>query len=320
MFHPATIARILALLGLGALSACGSSTQAPSHTPDCCTPDFGPENDASADLSSSPDLAAPDAAADVGPDLGPDLAPDLARDATPDAAAQPEPDAQPSPADAPTDMGIDAQRAAQLVISPLQVELEGTVGQTGPTVMLVVANAGDVATSALTVVIEGANAQDFKVATNGCLAPLAGLSSCQVGVAFQPQTAGMKAAVLKVSSPLGGMATATLTGTAQFPSTLTITPGSATFGPTAVGSTTPATTFQVKNTGATATAALTANTSSAEFTITANACGGASLPPSGTCNVSVAFSPASPGTKNGSLTVMGGANEIFIAPLHGSTP
>src|SRR6185436_5352973 len=242
MFHPATIARILALLGLGALSACGSSTQAPSHTPDCCTPDLGPENDASADLSSSPDLAAPDAAADAAPDLAPDLAPD--------AAAQPEPDAQPSPADAPPDVGTDAQRGAQLVISPLQVELQGTVGQTGPTVMLVVANAGDVATSALTVVIEGANAQDFKVASNGCLAPLAGLSSCQVGVAFQPQTAGMKAAVLKVSSPLGGMATATLTGTAQFPSTLTVTPGSATFGPIAVGGTTPATTFQVKNTGA----------------------------------------------------------------------
>jgi hypothetical protein len=213
-----------------------------------------------------------------------------------------------------------AQRPAQLVTSPMTVDFVGTLGQTGPSVNVIVANVGDVATGALTVLIEGANAQDFKVVSNGCLAPLARSSTCQVALAFQPQTAGMKAAVLKVTAPAAGMAATALTGTAEFPSTLTITPKSATFGPVAVGSTSLATSFEVRNTGGTATAALTAGTNSGEFIITANTCGGATLPVNGTCNVSVVFRPASVGTKNGYLTVMGGSNEILIAALQGSTP
>jgi hypothetical protein len=102
---------------------------------------------------------------------------------------------------------------AQLAVSPMQLDLAGPVGQAGSSVTIIVANIGDSATGAVTIALGGANAGDFKITSNGCLAPLAQYSTCQFAVAVNAATAGMKAATATASSTVGGMATTLLTAT-----------------------------------------------------------------------------------------------------------
>jgi hypothetical protein len=106
---------------------------------------------------------------------------------------------------------------AQLAVSPMQVNLSGLAGQLGAPVTVTVGNVGDSATGAIGIALGGANPGDFKITSNGCLAPLAQFSSCQFAVAANASTAGMKAATVTASSPTGGMATTTLNATVVTP-------------------------------------------------------------------------------------------------------
>jgi hypothetical protein len=139
-----------------------------------------------------------------------------------------------------------------------------------------------------------------------------------VKVAFKPVSAGQKAAILSVVASPGGMVHSDLTGMAQPASALAITPATADFDLVYVGATSQAKTFEVRNTGGVATAPLTVTTSTGEYTITANTCGGTSLAPGGTCSVSVIFAPTSPGAKEALLTVAGAAAEIVRGQLSGT--
>jgi hypothetical protein len=206
----------------------------------------------------------------------------------------------------------------QVVMVPQAQSFAGIVGQAGSPVTFTIGNAGDTATGLLTIALGGANAGDFSVASNTCLAPLAAFATCTVKVAFKPVSAGQKAAILSVVASPGGMVHSELTGMAQPAPALSITPASADFGIATVGSTTVAKTFEVKNTGGVATAPLTVTTSTGEFTITANTCGGTSLAPGGTCSLSVQFAPAVIGAKDAILTVAGAAAEIVRAELMGT--
>jgi hypothetical protein len=106
---------------------------------------------------------------------------------------------------------------AALAVSPMQVDLAGRVGQTSLPVTITVGNVGDAATGAIMIALGGANPGDFKITSNGCLAPLAFGASCQFAVAVNAATAGMKAATATASSNVGGMATATLSATVVTP-------------------------------------------------------------------------------------------------------
>jgi hypothetical protein len=99
------------------------------------------------------------------------------------------------------------------VLSPNAQNLLGVVGQTGAPVTITVANIGDQPTGQVTIALGGANASDFEIASNTCLAPLAFATTCQVTVAVSAATAGMKQATVTASSPVGGMALASLTAT-----------------------------------------------------------------------------------------------------------
>jgi hypothetical protein len=107
------------------------------------------------------------------------------------------------------------QSVAQLLISPMAQMFAGQIGKEGQPIHFTIANAGDVATGALTVAIGGTDAVAFKIVSNSCLAPLAFGASCTVGVSMNASSAGTKVAVLTVSSSVGGMATASLTGQAN---------------------------------------------------------------------------------------------------------
>jgi hypothetical protein len=105
----------------------------------------------------------------------------------------------------------------QLALSPSILNFLGVVGQAGAPVTITVVNTGDQSTGEVNVALGGANAADFKIAGNTCLAPLAFASTCQITISVNAATAGMKAATLTASSPVGGMATATLTATVVTP-------------------------------------------------------------------------------------------------------
>jgi hypothetical protein len=106
-----------------------------------------------------------------------------------------------------------ARFAPTIAISPMNHAFVGVVGQVGQPVSFTIANLGKGA-DLVTAALGGANADQFKL-TGGCVAPVPALGSCTVDVSFAPTSAGMKTATLTIRSPVGGMALATLTGTAN---------------------------------------------------------------------------------------------------------
>lgn len=107
------------------------------------------------------------------------------------------------------------QSPPMLLINPTAAMLLGQTGTSGTPLTFTVANAGDGATGALTAALGGTDAGSFKIISNACLAPLSAGGTCQIAVALNAVTAGIKSASLTISSPHGGMATATLAGTAN---------------------------------------------------------------------------------------------------------
>jgi hypothetical protein len=167
-----------------------------------------------------------------------------------------------------------------LIIHPTQLHLSGTVGVPSPALRVTVANAGDLFTGPITVMLSGADAAHFAIQNNLCLAPLAAATSCTLEVVLKATTAGMKVATLTASSPTGTKA--------------------------------------VRNIGATATAPLTVATNTGEFQIAANTCTGMALMPGGTCAFALVFRPSSVGQKSATATVTGDPNQTGFAALAGS--
>ncbi|MFN8512849.1 MAG: choice-of-anchor D domain-containing protein [Chloroflexia bacterium] len=119
----------------------------------------------------------------------------------------------------------------------------------------------------------------------------------------------MKAGTLTIgNSAAGTPQTVSLTGTG-ITANLSITPSSLDFGYVQVGVTTAAKTVTVKNIGSgpvtISNASITAGAT--DYTIVANTCftagNGATLPPGGTCTISVVFTPQAAGTRPGTLTI-----------------
>jgi hypothetical protein len=212
------------------------------------------------------------------------------------------------------------QTPAQLAINPASAMLAGQIGKEGPAQVFTVANTGDVSTGQVMATLGGANADQFKISANTCLAPLTTTTpSCQISVVSNASgMMGARTATLTVTSTPGGMAMATLTSNPVPPSALTITPNAADFMTVNVGSTSAATAFEVKNTGGTPTSTLSVTPSTVDFLVTANTCGGSMLAANATCAISVAFKPGSPGAKSAVLTVSGSAGESVQAALMGT--
>jgi hypothetical protein len=318
--------KYLGALALVLFAACGSSGKTAVTSPGAdgaseasasgadaapLLPDAGADlaADVAADLA--PDLAAdvaPDLATDVAPDLAADLAPDLAADLGADLAAD-----LASPADAADGSAADVREARPpeplLLIQPTSVMFAAVVGRTSPAVRMFLANAGGAATGALTITLGGTSAQDFAIRNNTCLAPLAPLKTCDFDLVVMASTPGTKTATVTASSLVGGMAVATLSAVVDAAAQLTVTPTMLAFGNIAAGATSLAQTIEVKNTGGATTSVLTATSTTGEFVITANTCGGATLSPNATCTVSVAFKPISQGQKSAVVSVSGYAGE-----------
>ena len=167
------------------------------------------------------------------------------------------------------------------------------VGGTTTAQNLTLKNDGDVASGVPSIALEGANPGQFTIVSNACTAALPAGGSCLVTVAFAPMGAGSAAAALRATASPGGSVSTQLAGTGQAPAALALMPGSVAFGPALIGVTTTAQTLTLTNNGGVASGVPTVGlegVNPGQFTIVSNACT-AALPATGSCLVTVAFSP-----------------------------
>ena len=169
------------------------------------------------------------------------------------------------------------------------------VGEPGATQTLSVTNIGGqpLAISSLTAT------PDFLLA-NGCSAPLAGGSTCTIGVRFDPTATGPRAASLQIESngahPLLSVA---LSGTGTAPA-VSILPGALTFGAQALSTSSGAESLTLANPG-TGPLTISSIVASGDFSATWN-CPSVLAPGAG-CTIGAVFTPTAAGARTGSLTI-----------------
>ncbi len=140
--------------------------------------------------------------------------------------------------------------------------------------------------------------------TNNCGSSIAANGSCTVSVTFSPTAAGSRTGTLTVNA--GGVTnTVSLSGTGTAPGpVLNANPASLTFGKTVVGSSAPAQSVTITNSG-TSTATVSGVSTTGDFSQTNNC---SSIAVNGSCTVTVTFTPTVGGTRSGTLTVNSNAN------------
>ncbi len=213
-------------------------------------------------------------------------------------------DSDPSSPQAVALTGIGLAPAVTLTPSSLsfgnQVYLTASAAQT-----VTLQNTGTAALTIASVTAGGANPGDFSQ-TNTCGASVAAGASCIVTVQFKPTGAGGRSASLLIGdSAPGSPQTIALTGT-ESPA-IALSPGALAFPPTNVGSTSVAQTVTMTNSSTTAiamTGFTVSGTNPGDYAQT-NTCG-MSLQGSGTCTVSVTFTPAGTGASSASLAAADG--------------
>jgi len=125
-------------------------------------------------------------------------------------------------------------------------------------------------------------------------------ASCTVGVAFQPSVRGAAQTVLTVSGPESGGASLSLSAVGRTLGSLASEQASLSFGDLEIGNVTTAQTWTITNVGENQLSDLTLRSSNAQEFATIDGCTGALLPHQ-SCEISVTFSPQSPGTRMATL-------------------
>ncbi|WP_374968172.1 Ig-like domain-containing protein [Terrabacter sp. BE26] len=171
--------------------------------------------------------------------------------------------------------------------------------------------------------LSGPGAADFAV-TEDCSSAgtvngpgLAPGSSCTIGVAFTPRVGESTATLTIADNTLGSPRTVALSGRSLPVTTLDRT--SATFGSQKVATTSTEDIVTVTNTGVAPLSATTSlsGTGASHFTVTSNGCTTPVDPGKG-CEISVAFTPTSTGTKSASLLVTDNAGVTSSVTLSGT--
>jgi hypothetical protein len=174
---------------------------------------------------------------------------------------------------------------------------------------------GSVATAPVTITNTGASPLNvsgvaasgpgFAVNNPACLAsPIAPSGSCQLTVSFAPTVPGPHSGSLSVASdaPESPHAVA-LSGNGATPG-LALSAASVSFGPQAVGTTSPAQTVVLTNSGG-APLVISSVASSGDFGY--SGCGPATLAPGATCAFSITFRPLAEGPQSGSIVITSNA-------------
>jgi hypothetical protein len=136
--------------------------------------------------------------------------------------------------------------------------------------------------------------------TNTCGTTLAAGASCSINVTFTPTAVGTRSGSVTVADNASGSPhSVSLTGTGTAPMA-TLSPTSLIFGSQVIGTTSPAQSATLSNTG-TAPLTISAITITGDFAQTNNC--GTTLAAATSCTISVTFTPSVTGARTGSLTV-----------------
>jgi hypothetical protein len=179
---------------------------------------------------------------------------------------------------------------------------------------IAVTNSGGVAAQLGTASVSG----DYLISSNTCGSSLPASGSCSVAIEFSPTATGSRAGLFtqpSTSRPNDVPLTASLSGTGLQAASISLSPGSLSFGNQQQGTTSSALSVTVMNSGGSA-ATLGAITASGDFALVSNNCT-STLAVNSSCNVSVTFRPAATGSRTGALTVPYG-NTSAVAALSGT--
>ena len=178
------------------------------------------------------------------------------------------------------------------------------VSSTSAALTTTISNPGTASLTLSSITLTGANAADYAISANTCGGSLAVGATCAVSVTFTPGSTGARTASLTFTdnAPASPQNVA-LTGTGT-QAGASFSPPFLAFGSQAVGTTSTPLTTTLTNTGS-ATLNISSitltGTNPGDFLISANTCG-TTLAASGTCTVSVAFTPSVASTRGANLT------------------
>ena len=200
-------------------------------------------------------------------------------------------------------------------LSPSSVSFGSVLlGNTSPAQSVTLTNSGSAPLSISGIAVTGANAGDF-AETDNCPVPPATLgasATCTLSLTFSPTASGSRAAAVQITdnaadSPqrvqLGG------TGLAPAPA-VGLSPSSLAFGSQLTGTTSAAKSVTLTNPGSAPLAIsgiAVMGTNAGDFAETDNC--PSTLPVSGTCTLSVTFSPAASGSRAASVQITDGAGD-----------
>jgi hypothetical protein len=169
------------------------------------------------------------------------------------------------------------------------------------TLPLTITNTGTGALRITGASVSGTNSADFTAALNTCSSPVNPGSNCSLNVTFTPSLVGAESATLTVTDNAGsGTQTVSLTGTGVGVPNAGVSPPSLSLGNQLQGTTSPAQTVTLSNTG-TAALTITSISTTGNFAET-NTCG-SSVAANGSCAISVTFTPQASGSLTGVLTI-----------------
>lgn len=200
------------------------------------------------------------------------------------------------------------QPGGALSCEPSPLDFGAVVVDTDATEAVTCTNTGAGRVRVTAVATSGAHAADFVPAAGSCSAILSPGESCQVPVTFTPADVDARSATLNVSHSAqgaSGPASVALRGTGiARDTTLRFDPATLVFAEQLGLSTSPAQTVTVTNAGTvpiTVNGVGIENDPAGDFAVSASTCTGVTLPPGGTCQVSVTFTPKATGGRTATL-------------------
>jgi len=170
------------------------------------------------------------------------------------------------------------------------------VGSSSAAQTVTVKNTGSAALTPSSITASG----DFSETDNCLHATVAAGASCTIQMVFAPTLTGSRTGTLTIGANVsGGELTVALSGTGVPPGTVSLSPASIDFGSWQVGTT--ATALQVTASNSSSQAVAFTSAITGPFAIVSNACG-ASIPATGSCNLTLTFTPVQSGAATGALT------------------
>ena len=196
--------------------------------------------------------------------------------------------------------------AAAVSLSPASLSFGSlALGTVSAAQTIILINSGNAALSIAGLAVSGANAGNF-IETNNCGGSLAAGANCTINVTFTPSAIGAAAATLNISDNVSGSPqTVSLSGTgASTAPAITVSPVSLAFGSLSVGTTSPAQTITLTNSGTAALSitSLAVSGSSASNFVESDNCG-SSVAAGANCSINITFTPSASGPVTAALYI-----------------